>query len=115
MDEKAKLVYSSGPDGSGRAPGGAPSAERASLPPERQSIRVRRETAGRGGKAVTTMRTFQLARADAEALLKRLKALCGAGGTIRQAEDGLVLEVQGDHVDKLVAELRARGFKANRG
>ena len=55
MDEKGKLVYSSGPDGSGRAPGGPPPQERAALPAERQSIRVRRETAGRGGKAVTTM------------------------------------------------------------
>ena len=115
MDEKGKLVYSSGPDGSGRAPGGPPPQERAALPAERQSIRVRRETAGRGGKAVTTMRAFQLTRADAEALLKRLKALCGAGGTIRAADDGLSLEVQGDHVDKIVAELCARGFKARRG
>ena len=38
------------------------------------------------------------------ALAKQLKALCGSGGT---AKDG-VIEIQGDHLEKVVAWLQAR-------
>ncbi len=38
------------------------------------------------------------------ALCKQLKALCGSGGT---AKDG-VIEIQGDHLEKVVAWLQAR-------
>jgi translation initiation factor 1 len=72
--------------------------------------RVTREKQGRGGKTVTVVRGLAL---DAEALValgKRLRAACGAGGT---AKDG-VLEVQGDHADKVLALLLAEGFKAKR-
>lgn len=72
--------------------------------------RVTREKQGRGGKTVTVVRGLAL---DAEALAalgKRLRTACGAGGT---AKDG-VLEVQGDHADKVLALLLAQGFKAKR-
>ena len=73
-------------------------------------VRVNRETKGRGGKAVTLVRGLAL---DAEALAalgKRLRTACGAGGTVR---DG-VLEVQGDHCDRVLALLIQEGFKAKR-
>jgi len=73
-------------------------------------VRVLRETKGRGGKAVTVVRG---APVEAAALLKLgqdLKAACGSGGTVK---DG-VIEVQGDHVDKVLALLQQRGFKAKR-
>jgi translation initiation factor 1 len=72
--------------------------------------RVTREKQGRGGKTVTVVRGLAL---DAESLLalgKRLRAACGAGGTTK---DG-VLEVQGDHADKVLALLLAEGHKAKR-
>lgn len=72
--------------------------------------RVTREKQGRGGKTVTVVRGLAL---DAEALAalgKRLRSACGAGGT---AKDG-VLEVQGDHADKVLALLLAEGYKAKR-
>jgi translation initiation factor 1 len=50
---------------------------------------------------------------DAAGLVKLgqdLKASCGSGGTIK---DGTI-EVQGDHVDKVVVLLQQRGWKVKR-
>lgn len=73
-------------------------------------VRVQRETKGRGGKAVTVVRGVPL---DAAALLKlgqELKAACGSGGTVKDGE----IEVQGDHVDKVIALLQQRGLHVKR-
>lgn len=50
---------------------------------------------------------------DAASLLalgKSLKALCGSGGTVK---DG-VIEIQGDHVDRVMAALQAQGHQVKR-
>lgn len=73
-------------------------------------VRVARETAGRKGKGVTVVRGLLLAGEDLSALGRRIKALCGSGGTIK---DG-VIEVQGEHRDRIVAFLQAEGFKVRR-
>ncbi len=73
-------------------------------------VRVSRETKGRGGKAVTLVSGIALADKDLDALGKQLKASCGSGGTVK---DG-VIEVQGDHIDRIVALLVAQGYKAKR-
>ena len=73
-------------------------------------VRVRRETGGRGGKAVTVVRGVPLAADALVALGKRLRTACGAGGTVK---DG-VLEVQGDHCERVIELLRAEGFNAKR-
>lgn len=74
------------------------------------TVRVRRETSGRGGKAVTVV--WGVPRdADAVAALgKRLRQACGSGGTTK---DGRI-EVQGDHVERVVALLQAEGFVVKR-
>jgi translation initiation factor 1 len=73
-------------------------------------VRVGREVAGRAGKGVSVISGLPLAAADLEALASRLKRLCGAGGAVH---DG-VIEIQGDHRDRLVAELRKLGYDAKR-
>ena len=73
-------------------------------------VRVGREAAGRGGKVVSVISGLPLAAADLEALASRLKRLCGAGGAVR---DG-VIEIQGEHRDRLVAELCRLGYDAKR-
>ncbi|HJS90733.1 MAG TPA: stress response translation initiation inhibitor YciH [Steroidobacteraceae bacterium] len=73
-------------------------------------VRVGREVAGRGGKGVSVISGLPLAAADLEALASRLKRLCGAGGAVR---DGII-EIQGEHRDRLVAELRKLGYDAKR-
>jgi translation initiation factor 1 len=69
-------------------------------------VKVRREVAGRRGKAVTTVSNVPLDDAGLKELAGRLKKRCGVGGS---AKDG-VIELQGDHRDVVVAELRAAGY-----
>jgi translation initiation factor 1 len=71
-------------------------------------VKVRRETAGRRGNAVTTISNLPLDDAGVRELAGRLKKRCGVGGS---AKDG-VIELQGDHRDVVMAELKAAGFDA---
>jgi translation initiation factor 1 len=73
-------------------------------------VRVSRETKGRGGKAVTLVRGLSLDDAALATLGKRLRTACGAGGT---SKDG-VLEVQGDHVARVMALLQQEGWSVKR-
>lgn len=73
-------------------------------------LRISREKAGRGGKTVTVVRGALLDAAGLAALAKRLKAACWSGGT---AKDG-VIEIQGDHVDRLLVWLQQDGFGVKR-
>jgi translation initiation factor 1 len=70
-------------------------------------VRVRRETAGRRGKAVTTVSDVPLDDAELRELAGRLKRRCGVGGS---SKDG-VIELQGDHRDAVVEMLRAEGYE----
>ena len=74
------------------------------------TVRVSRETKGRGGKAVTLVRGLALDDAALAALGKRLRSACGAGGTVK---DG-VLEVQGDHWERVLSFLAQEGIAAKR-
>jgi translation initiation factor 1 len=73
-------------------------------------VRVSREVAGRGGKGVSVIRGLPLGPAALEELATRFKRLCGAGGAVR---DGAI-EIQGEHRDRLVAELVKLGYEAKR-
>jgi translation initiation factor 1 len=78
-------------------------------------VHVRLERAGRGGKTVTAAGPFELTRADAAPLLQDLKRACGGGGTLKAGTTpvggpAFVLELQGDHLARLPALLRERGF-----
>lgn len=74
------------------------------------NVRVRLEKKGRGGKTVTTVSGLPLAPDALKTLGKKLKKKCGVGGAVK---DGII-EVQGDHAEKIVAELRAEGYDAKR-
>lgn len=70
-------------------------------------IKLRRETKGRGGKTVSIISGLGLNLDQMHTLLSELKRLCGAGGTIKEGE----IEIQGEHLDKIRAELIKRGYK----
>ena len=69
-------------------------------------VKVRREVAGRRGKAVTTVSGVPLDDAGLRELAGRLKKRCGVGGS---AKNG-VIELQGDHRDVVVEMLREAGY-----
>jgi len=72
--------------------------------------RVSRETKGRGGKAVTLVKGLALDAAALTLLGKQLKASCGTGGTVK---DG-VIEIQGEHIERVMAALKAQGHTVKR-
>ena len=69
-------------------------------------VKVRREVAGRRGKAVTTISGVPLDDAGLRELAGRLKKRCGVGGSAK----GGVIELQGDHRDVVVEVLKADGY-----
>lgn len=85
-------------------------AAAAAVPAGDGIVRVSRQTKGRGGKAVTVVKGVPLA-ADALVLLgKALKTACGSGGTVKDS----VIEVQGDHVERVIDALKAQGYSVKR-
>jgi translation initiation factor 1 len=96
----SRIVYTTG---IGRI---APAPARKDLPRGDGIVRVRRETGNRGGKTVTTIRGVPLSESALQELAGELKRLCGTGGTVKDR----VIEIQGDHRDKIVATLTRRGY-----
>lgn len=78
-----------------------------SQPPSEQTVRIKRETKGRGGKTVTVLYDLVLSDSDMKGLAKRLKQVCGTGGAVK---DGTIV-IQGDNRDQISAELTRQGYK----
>ena len=120
-DRNSELVYSTGTgDVRGETPrrrkdtrrGGAgrPAGQAAQAAPADGIVRVGRETRGRKGKGVTVLTGLPVSGRELEALARELKALCGAGGTVRAG----IIEIQGDHRERLVRALEERGWRVKR-
>ena len=69
-------------------------------------VRLRRETKGRGGKAVTIITGLPLADKELKNLAKQLKQKCGVGGSIKNGD----IEIQGDQRALLNTELTRLGY-----
>jgi len=74
------------------------------------AVRVSREKKGRSGKEVTLIKGLGLAEPEITAWAKGMKATCGTGGTVK---DGVV-ELQGDHVAVVTAQLQKQGRAVKR-
>ncbi|PRY09611.1 translation initiation factor Sui1 [Paraburkholderia sp. BL25I1N1] len=72
--------------------------------------RVSRETKGRGGKSVTLVKGLVLDPVALASLGKQLRTACGSGGTVK---DG-VIEVQGDHCERVIEALKKADHQAKR-
>jgi len=77
----------------------------AQIVPRDGIVRIFRDRSGRNGKTVTVIHGLPDRGPALEARLSEMKRLCGAGGTVK---DGVV-EIQGDHRERLAERLRALG------
>ena len=76
--------------------------------PNKQGVRIMRESKGRGGKSVSVISGLNLDKGALKKLGKTLKAQLGTGGAIKESN----IEIQGDHREKLVELLDKQGIKA---
>ncbi len=90
--------------------GDSPALERGvpDLPPNQQDLRIQVSRKGKGGKTVTIISGFASKPETLADLVKKLKAQCGTGGTVKEN----TLEIQGDHAQKLLQLLVGLGYKA---
>ena len=84
---------------------------KATTSPKRDGvIRVSRETKGRKGAGVSIITGVRLSSNELKELARELKGKCGSGGTVRAD----TIEIQGDHRDRLVELLSAKGWTVKR-
>jgi translation initiation factor 1 len=72
-----------------------------------ETVRLRIEKQGRGGKTVTVAEGFTRHLSDLEDLARRLKKSCGTGGTVRWG----IVELQGDCRERVRPLLEKEGFR----
>ncbi len=106
MPKNERRVVWSSSAGDQRQKQGA-SAPVKSLPPNQQIAYLHRESKGRGGKGVSLVKNLTLSEQDMKALAKKLKQVCGSGGTVKNG----VIEIQGEHREKMAEALRKLGYK----
>ncbi|MGH1471448.1 MAG: stress response translation initiation inhibitor YciH [Cellvibrionaceae bacterium] len=98
---KSTLVYSTD---QGRI---KPEKEKQTPHPADGIIRIQRETKGRKGKGVTLINGLPLDGDELKTLAKKLKKICGSGGSIKNG----ALEIQGDHRSAIKVYLESLDYK----
>jgi len=78
----------------------------ASRDPADGIVRIHRETKGRGGKGVSVIVGLNLKSEELEQLAKKIKQLCGTGGTVKDK----AIEIQGDQREKIKQALEKMGY-----
>jgi len=74
--------------------------------PSDGTVRIRHEVKGRKGKAVTSIFGIPLEDEKLKRFAKRLKQLCGTGGTVKDR----IIIIQGDHRETLLNEIKKQGY-----
>ena len=80
------------------------------LPPDQQTATVSAEKR-KGGRVVTVISGLTARANDLPALLSQLQASCGTGGTVKAKDDQI--ELQGDHVETIRAQLKQCGYRVS--
>ena len=83
-----------------------PAPEPKRTPSQKQQVKIAIEKRKKG-KVVTALRGLSGREAEISELLSHLKSVCGAGGTFK---DG-VLDIQGEHADRVREALLKRGYR----
>jgi len=103
----SKLVWTSDPEEAKRLREFGKLETPKDAEPAKQTIRVAVDRKRRAGKTVTVASGFQHTPETLASVAQTLKKKCGSGGTAKDAE----IEIQGDHVAKITAELQRMGYK----
>lgn len=86
----------------------AKTSQRGQKNTDRGRVDIVRQTAHRGGKAVTVAKNFKgIGLPEKQELAKRMQKACGVGGTVK---DGCI-EIQGDKREEMKRILTEAGFK----
>lgn len=101
MNKNSRLVYSTD---QGRI---KPETETKDLDQGGGIVRLHRETKGRKGKGVTLIKGLVLPAEELKAVAKKLKQLCGTGGSIKDQ----IIEIQGDQRQVIKAALEKQGHQ----
>ena len=102
-----KLVWTSDPEEAKRLRESGKLEVQKDVDPSKQTIRVAVDRKRRAGKTVTVASGFQHTPESLSGLAATLKKKCGSGGTAKDGE----IEIQGDHVAKVAAELQRLGYR----
>lgn len=78
-----------------------------SLPPHEQTVYLHRDSRGRAGKTMTLVKKLVLSEEEMKELAKKLKQVCGSGGTVKDD----MIEIQGEHREKIAEVLQKMGYK----
>lgn len=81
-----------------------------SISPSEQVLYVSLDRKNRKGKVVSLVSGFHGPHEDLKSLEKKLKNLCGTGGS---AKDGEIL-IQGDFRDRIIEALKKYGYQTKR-
>ncbi len=101
------FVYSTNPDFSFQ-PEENNAAE--TLQPQQQKLKIKLDTKHRAGKAVTLVENFIGTDNDLEELGKKLKNVCGTGGSTKEK----LIIIQGDQREKILQWLLKNNYKQSR-
>ncbi|HEV7426265.1 MAG TPA: hypothetical protein VGQ46_07845 [Thermoanaerobaculia bacterium] len=107
---KSRLVWTSDPEAAKRLREEGVIDAPPDQEPAKQAIRVGTDRKRRAGKSVTVASGFQLTAVSLAELAAGLKKRCGAGGTAGEGE----IEIQGDHVARVAAELERLGYRVRK-
>jgi len=105
--ERLNIVYSTRPDFQYSY---AEKEGIATLPKEKQLLRIVLDKKNRGGKTVTLINGFTGSENDLQELGKLLKMKCGVGGSAKEGE----ILIQGDFRNRILTILHTEGYLKTR-
>ncbi len=107
MKKNKRMVYSTDPDVEIEK---EKKKEPGTLPPDQQELKLLIDRKGRKGKEVTLIQGFVGKKEDLKQLGRRLKQICGVGGSVK---NGQIL-IQGNFRDKIYLILQSENFNVKK-
>ena len=80
------------------------------LPANEQTLQIVLDKKHRCGKVVSIIKGFAMKETEIEEIAKKLKSLCGTGGSVKDNE----VIIQGDHREKILQWLLKNGYSKSR-